>query len=240
MTSPRSVEAMAIGGGASAAGAGAAGSSSAGAASASLAYGSAGGRRGRRRRRRRGGLADQRAVEVHGEPHVAGAVAGGVTGSGVAAVGVQRVLAGDELQRAVVALGRREDAGVEARADGPVGVDDDRRPRVGARAVARRDGVDVVDEAVQREAVGARHHLAEVGLADLGGELGRLGGRRRRRRRRGSRCRCNGRAAGWRRRPPRRRRRRGRRRRARRATGSASATGNSLVFMRFTTPGVSS
>ena len=58
--------------------------------------------RGRRRRRRRRPpaprLGDQRAVEVHREPHVARALAGGVAGSGVAAVGVQRELAGDELQ----------------------------------------------------------------------------------------------------------------------------------------------
>ena len=168
---------------------------------------------------------DQRAVEVHGEPHVAGPLAGRVAGSGVAAVRVQRELAGDELQAAVVALGRREDAGVEAGPDRPVVVDDDGRPGVGARAVARRDGVDVVDEAVQREAVGARHHLAEVGLADLGGELGRLGGRRRRRRRRRSLQVQRPPRAGSRRQRPHRRRRRVRRRRARRATGSRARQG---------------
>ena len=123
------------------------------------------GRRGRGDRRRGGRLGSRRRLHQLGvgaddEPHVAAALAVGVTGSGVARVGVQRELAGDELLGAVVAQHGAEDAGVEAGTDGPLRVDDDRRPRLGARAVAGALGVDVVGEAVEREAVGPDQDLA--------------------------------------------------------------------------------
>ena len=112
---------------------------------------------------------DEDAAGVDGEPDVARPLAVEITGCGVAGEEVERPLAGDQLEGAVVARGGGEDARVEARGDLEVLVDEDRRPGVGTRAVAGRCGVDVVGEAVQRQAVLADEDLTEIGDAGRGG-----------------------------------------------------------------------